>query len=588
MTSTMRGFRPEFLFTSIIVGVFPLLTSCAQSEHILETSLIPQQTEAQSPQEDFDARIQEAESLVQLGHFNDALNLLDTLRGSSEFAETTPFWLFYANTTQGFLQQRLAEGERDGNLIADLHREIAKSFQRVLTLDPTNSIAWTGQIAALRQAGDFFEAWASAQKARAACELSPTQLVECGRAALAFTIEELQAGKSAPAAATEGANLLTQAVDAGHEDAPIVLSDLYAWMGLAESARDTLVSALMRQGQNDVLMGRLKNLSGQDTSLLVRDLERIRVERPADGWLLWFIGEAHYFHQVAMRNARDFSKAYESLDRAEESFQQARGLRADFANSCDQWLHLVRCGRGWALWQEGRVDDAAQAFLTALEVTPEMLEPSPETGTLRLGIEAVVGDAFQNRDMTRARSILRRVTQVHTQDAMWFNNLGLACRDIAEPQVRRLNLPLTGLEVFPTLPDDLGALFEESWSAYSAAVALAPGDPNIVNDHALIAVYYLDHDLDVAEKGLHIAISLGEERLLTIDKELEPEVWRRTDMAVGDAWENLAYIDLMRYERTDRAAQFLDKSNEHWPFQNRDGVRRLRRVLRDLSNPDQP
>ncbi|MCH2112360.1 MAG: hypothetical protein MK213_05830, partial [Planctomycetes bacterium] len=184
----MRGFRPEFLLTSIIVGVFSLLTSCVQSEHILETSPNPQQTEAQSPQEDFDAQIQEAESLVQLGHFNEALNLLDTLRGISEFAETTSFWLFYANTTKGFLQQRLAEGERDGNLIADLHREIAESFQRVLTLDPTNSIAWTGQIAALRQAGDFFEAWASAQKARAACELSPAQIVECGRAALALTI----------------------------------------------------------------------------------------------------------------------------------------------------------------------------------------------------------------------------------------------------------------------------------------------------------------------------------------------------------------------------------------------------------------
>jgi tetratricopeptide (TPR) repeat protein len=160
---------------------------------------------------------------------------------------------------------------------------------------------------------------------------------------------------------------------------------------------------------------------------------------------------------------------------------------------------------------------------------------------------------------------------------MWFNNLGLATRDLAEPRIRR------DFGVGKALPEgELKDLIDEAWEAYSRAVELAPNDPNILNDHALLAVYYLDHSLELADRELRRAIELGEERLSEIDKEAEYEVWRRTDMSVGDAWENLAFLEIMRYHRVVRAPEYLENSSLHWPFERRNGVEMLRREMKKL------
>ncbi|MDP6941137.1 MAG: hypothetical protein QGH51_03825 [Planctomycetota bacterium] len=506
------------------------------------------------------------------GDWNTALNRFD--EASVAQAESATFWSLVGDTNLAFFEERIAQGESDGLLLQGLQLDAGRAFEKAAALQPSQQL-WVAATSAYRNAGEYQRAWDCAleganQNAEA---LTFQSKLEFGRAGLALTIETIQAGKGSPAAATTTSEWLQPLTKEGVPGSATLLSDLYAWQGLHTQASQVLISYLSKVPEDSEALGRLKNIHSNDPAKLVQSLELVRNEVPGNGFILWYLGEARFGHQTSARVGQDYLAAYESIDRAEECFLQARTLRPEFADSCDQWLHLVRTARGWALWEEGRVDDAAQAFLAALEAAPSRLEPEASAATLRLGIEAVVGDAFQKRDMRRARSILKRVVQSHDQDAMWWNNLGLACRDIAEPQIKR-----------GTPPEDVMALLEEAWDAYGRAVELAPNDPNILNDHALLAVYYFDHDLDLAEEQLHRTIQLGTKKLQTIDRESEPKVWQYTDMSIGDAWENLARLDLLRYNRTDRAPAYLDESVKHYPFAVRNGVAYLRTVLAEMLN----
>ena len=55
--------------------------------------------------------------------------------------------------------------------------------------------------------------------------------------------------------------------------------------------------------------------------------------------------------------------------------------------------------------------------------------------------------------------------------------------------------------------------FVEAWKTYQRAAALAPHEPRIINDTALIQIYHLQDDLDGAERMLRRAIDVGERQL---------------------------------------------------------------------------
>jgi hypothetical protein len=57
------------------------------------------------------------------------------------------------------------------------------------------------------------------------------------------------------------------------------------------------------------------------------------------------------------------------------------------------------------------------------------------------------------------------------------------------------------------------------------------------------------------------------------------------DEAIGDAWENLAYHNLHNLKQLGPVDGFLLKSVRHYPFERRDGVARMRAILKDLSTP---
>lgn len=105
----------------------------------------------------------------------------------------------------------------------------------------------------------------------------------------------------------------------------------------------------------------------------------------------------------------------------------------------------------------------------------------------------------------------------------------------------------------------------------------------MINDRALMIVYHTgqsEADFEEAESALYLAIDLGAAQLDALPGGTTQAEREGLEQAVGDAWENLAYLDIVRRKRFDRAPQFLDKSVRYWPYEaGRNGAAMLRELL---------
>ncbi|NQU48956.1 MAG: hypothetical protein HQ519_09950, partial [Planctomycetes bacterium] len=238
------------------------------------------------------------------------------------------------------------------------------------------------------------------------------------------------------------------------------------------------------------------------------------------------------------------------------------------------WLHLVHTAHGWVYWLEGSIDDAATAFLAALEADPDRLEAEANAESLRLGIYSVEGYFFEESRLDKILAFHSRLFKTYSDNPDWTNNYAFACRDlgVAKAQLGEA--------------EEATKLFQDSWMAYSRTVELAPLDVRLVNDRALISVYYLDEHWDEAERELHRALLLGAEQQQQLAADVPDRERRLLDEAIGDAWENLAYLEVIRRKRIGRSEEFLAESIKHFPFQNRGGVARIRQAIEQLRNPN--
>lgn len=476
------------------------------------------------------------------------------------------FWELYGETTILLLERELAAGRS----ISHLPEDAVSALEEALAREPGRSSARLLLAQARRHAGDAAGAWEAA--AQAWQELDPEtaelrQLEEIGRCGLLLTIRSLQAGEPAPAAAEVSAQALGRCVDRGGWSAALPLFDLHAWQAHWEPAAEAARLGLLAEPPVETLYERLRGLGGNNRNLQVATLEEVRRGKPADGQLLWYLGEAQFFQAREARGALDTLKAHELLQRAEESFLQAQSARPDFAGSCSEWLHLIRVQQAWTWRDEGSLEPASAALIGALAAAPERLEAAADPDTMRLAIEAVAADFLRGGNLAGARQFLGEICRLHSTDANWLNNLGFICREMGVAAAEA--------------GDAAGAAarFEESWSAYSRAVELAPADARIVNDRALIAVYYLDEHWDLAEQELQKAIQIGTRQLAELPADVPEAEHRYVDEAVGDAWENLAYLQLVRRQRTEGVEGFLAESVKHFPHERRSGVARLRELL---------
>lgn len=482
------------------------------------------------------------------------------------------FWEAYGDANLALFERGLAAGRPNGFLLEDADG----CYVRALELDAARIDARLGSLRVRRHQGDVSGAWEQAFTLwqRGTSTLPAVAAEEIGRAGLDVTIEALQRGEPAPAVARVAQSALEAALAAGRGAASVPLFDLHAWQGQDEAASQAALRGLLADPPVETAYERLRSFGGARRNLHVGVLEEARRARPKDALLLWYLGEALFFQGRESRSAFDTLKARECFDRADEAFALAQAERPELAATCQEWQHLIRVQRGWTTRDEGRAAEAAVLVLDALRLAPERLEPAPDPDSMRLLIEAVVADHLRAEDWAAARAFLREVCRLHEGDANWFNNLGFFSRELGVAAAARGESAAAAAD------------FEESWVAYSRAAEMAPEDARIVNDRALIAVYYLDEHWDLAERDLHRAIEVGSRQLAEMSPDV-PEAERRyVDEAVGDAWENLAHLQLIRRRQTAGVADFLDQSLRHYPFQQRAGVARLREALAQATAPN--
>jgi tetratricopeptide (TPR) repeat protein len=504
---------------------------------------------------------------------NAVLNAMERARPS--FQLDPAYWLLFGGTSLSFAQKQTDLGQTSA--LEVMYNDAEFAYQKALELSPNSIDGLWGLIFSRRMLGNFEGAWQASLTALSLpsdLEIPARLPEEIGRAGLALVIESVNAGLPLPAAAGPAEGQFRLAWQAGREPALIGLSDLMAWQGRQPEAIEVLIDGLSKNPGMQAAADRLKNLAhGKE---LVGAWDRIGRRFPENALVQWRLGESLWNLYWNQRQKGEYSAAHETLNRAEDSFLNAMAVETSYRSSCQDWLHLVRTGHGWLYWLESRVDDAASAFLAALEADPDRLEDQADAETLRLGIYSVEGYYFQNDRLDKVRTFHARLFKTYQDNPDWTNNYAFACRDLAVQRAQQGKAEQARL------------IFEESWRAYTRTVELAPTDARLINDRALIAVYYLEDHWEEAEQELHRAIQLGTSQLAEMAQDVPERERQNLDEAVGDAWENLAYLDVMRRQRLDRATEFLAQAVQHYPFENRRGVLSIRAEIDKLNteNPD--
>ena len=584
MTQTAMSFRPDFFtLARIPLGLALLLGACQGSHPLTTAPETPTDPEVESNPESLPQppaldtpSLSELQELAQQDPAA-ALNELDRL-AHRQGELTSGQCLVYAQATMRLFDRKMADGSLSPTLAEDLLFDAEAAYDRWLTLDGSDVDGLLGLLHCLRQAGKPAQAWAAAEvlygllepDLQAGRRVGTAPLLAVGQAGLDWTIARVQAQQGAPAGAYLAVVALDAAVDAGSEEAFLPLADLYAWSQEPELAMKTLADGLQARPDDLVLYGRMQNLGGSHRRLQGDLLEQVRETHPDRATPLWYLGEARYWQGREARHGADYLKALDCWDLAEDAFKQAMAIEGNYRATCEEWLFQVRTQRGWTLRDEGRRGDAAASFLDTLTGSPQQLEPESSPESLHLGIDAIVADFYRDGDLKSARSFLLDVCSVRDDDPNWTNNLGFFCRDLGVQAVRNEH------------PDLARQYFEESWAAYCRTVELSPDEPRLVNDRALIAVYYLDEHWDLAEQELHRAIALGTEAIAELPEDVPEEEHQYLDMAIGDAWENLAYLYLMRRGEIGQSETYIRNSLNHFPFRDRDGIPPLQARLEEL------
>lgn len=555
----------------LLLGLALGVSGCAQNypEPVQGGPLDPAEGSQDPGTEEPDLDALLADATEEDADLNAVLVSLESQR--ERFADEPRYWKAFGGVSLRFAQQQAARGQVDA--LEVMYRDAEWAYGKALELEATDLEARRGHVYALRMLGEYEAAWeACAPTLEAELPDDPAWDEELGRVGLALVIEAVQANQPIPAAAVPAEQALARAVQAGSGPAAIALADLLAWQGRGPEGREILIESLIANPNDADAVGRLQNLTPADAQVVA--WERIRRANPDVPVVQWRLGEALWGQSWLHRQNRNWAGAHDALDRAESLFMAAQSGDSSYTESCAQWLHLIRTAHGWVYWGENRVDDAADAFLAAIEADPERLEPAPDAETLRLGIYSVEGQYFAQNRLDKVRTFHRRLFQTYRDNPDWTNNYAFACREVG-----------TQLAAQGDAEDAL-LVWQESWRAYTRTVELAPDDVRLVNDRALIAVYHLHEEevLALAEQELQRATQLGQEQLAELGEDVPARERRDLDEAVGDAWENLAYLDVMRRQRLDRADDYLSRAVQHFPFENRPGVARIRARINELSN----
>ncbi len=253
------------------------------------------------------------------------------------------------------------------------------------------------------------------------------------------------------------------------------------------------------------------------------ELAKTRLEahaKPGDpGWatLLWWLGWAR------------FSDA--NWSGSETAFQDALARAPEFANS---WFYI-----GLARQYRKDSEGALQAMHTGWDTDPvAMIATIASAGGALRAFENLLAwcaaqEPARNLD---AAFLAEMLAEAMPDEARHWNNMGLFLRNEGE------DLELAAYKDKTPEPDAalLEDLYARSFEAYQHALELNPGDPQLLNDTALMLAYHLDGDLGEVEAMYRRALALTD--ALLANEALSAEDRARFEQTRKDIDVNLKYL----------------------------------------------
>lgn len=209
--------------------------------------------------------------------------------------------------------------------------------------------------------------------------------------------------------------------------------------------------------------------------------------------------------------------AYFYRAKAKGQLRDLEGLDNDIKEATKAWPGFGAAGAlaaALALNSGGKYEGAAERIMahteTALEPLAAAVLSDVDPRKALLELRGLADQMVRVDRLDAAREVFRLVATAQNNSSDDWNNYAFFCRETAR--------------------------YEESYGAYSRALELAPDDPGVLNDTALILQYHLNRDLEYAVELYERAIVAATRQLE--DTSLDSRTVDAIKIALRDATNN--------------------------------------------------
>lgn len=300
-----------------------------------------------------------------------------------------------------------------------------------------------------------------------------------------------------------------------------------------------------------------KNGGAEDA---LRFLEPLEKRFAKDANLAWYKGYFYYILGNERRMDPKKGSPLEAYQKAEQALVQCTRLNPGYKASADYWRAMAQTGMGFYYAVARRNKEAKKAWFQALAISDKAATTGKDpliSRTAKLGILGLGGPFFRSRDFDGGIALFEEATKARPGDVDFWNNLGLFLREAGRTARN---------------PQKAKAYFERAWKAYNRARLLEPRNVRLLNDTALIDVYYLKEHSKDSEDLLRQAIKVGKPAFARNKKD------QVLEEALGDAYMNLGVLLMRDPARLDEAEAALKKSLAFYPHGRRATKMHLRKL----------
>ncbi len=540
----------------------------------------------------FDGAAAEAKPKADAGDYDGALLVLD--RHRKTLKDYAPYHALVGKYTLALAESRIASGATSG--VENFFADSARSLEKAIELDDSPleprvmlaNVQW--------RSSKFTEAAKEAKSAILHAQSmgdADAKLVVQAKTTLAvasarLVIDAAGAGEKNETALQDARDTFRSLEESGEfsDEMRNGWSVMEEWAGAGEPATSVWVRALKNDPASATALEQLVVVGGRMSQAQLA-VDTLKSREDALG--KWYLGRAYFglgneklaagaATEEKERDDTALGEALAALDDATAAFDRSAQANATYTDSVQQWKALTLGKRGQVLWAKGDVDGAFDGYLAAAKMRPDMAGEELGGGTISLGLQFVQDHHFRvQQDLKNAERTARASTMALPGDALLANNHGLFARDHGVRLERRDNDLESAKE-----------MYEASYESYKRAQALEPDSIRLRNDVALMILYHIKRDYDVAKEMLDSAIRMGDAQLESAGGKGE-ETNQDLEEAVGDAHENMALYMIDAKENPEGAITAAEAALTYHPGSTRAGaIRHKNRAEGIIEERDKP